>query len=114
MDGILIIETYLVFVEQLEQIERYIPDDDYNHGTKDKKNEIAEDTDKKIISLFSDYITWLIMETGMLQHKLYIRKSYELLWKPVNFYSIDYILVHKVRGRFWQEYCKKYDEISKK
>ena len=116
MDTIIAIETYLDFVEQLENIERYIPDTDFNHGTEYKQNEIGDETRTKIISVFKEYITWLVEENGVLQHKIYIRKSYEILWKTHNSYSISSVLGDDVNGggELWNQFLKIYKEKNQK
>ena len=79
--------------------------------------EIRAETLTKILKLFDEYINWLVMETGQLKHQLSIRKSFELLWKGYNFYTIDRMFDSghiNYRGELWIEYKNKYDEFVRK
>ena len=78
---------------------------------------MRKNTYEKVISLFKEYIDWLIEEhePDRKHQVLYIRKSYELLWGDgVSGIRIDRLLRKKGRGNLWKEFKKMYEEKIKK
>ena len=119
MNSLLDIESFLEFKKVLSRLEDDIPyNGDMEDSTEEEKEEVRKNTYDKVISLFKEYIDWLIEEhePDRKHQVLYIRKSYELLWGDgVSGIRIDRLLSEKRgRGNLWKEFKKMYEEKIKK
>ena len=129
MNSLLDIESYLEFRKELSRINGSLPvPSEMKNYSKEGKEELKTETHDKLISLFKEYIDWLIEEHEPdIKHQvLYIRKSYELLWTSderidrIDRISRIEIILGTIlgdpreRGELWKEFKKMYEEKIKK
>jgi hypothetical protein len=107
---ILAIHTFIDFETKIYEIEETYSYSTYDEATEDKQHEMENVIQVKILSLFRDYIDWLVEEYGEAKHRACIRMAYNLIFHR------DTFVIRRLVGEdiLWREFEKIYKEKIQK
>ena len=84
-DIVLAIETFYDFETKMHEIEGTYAYSSYDNATEEKQHEMENVLQVQTVSLFKEYIDWLIEEYGEAKHRACIRMAYNLILKRDSF-----------------------------